>query len=171
MCVKILGVCLLAAQITGVDINQNTNLGVSYEGAQGGSYSTSHLYEDEQVNVSANGYLILDTDTRLDLGFSNGIDTAKYDVSKSYTVGVTQYFQLMDTKPGQLEGTGLGLVLSGSTTFGGKERHTACTGETASGDTSSNFYCLDPAGLGFDQIKFDDYEQPYSVGARLTYRF
>ena len=46
MCVKVLGVCLLAAQLTGVDINQNTNLGVNYEGAQGGSYSTSHLYED-----------------------------------------------------------------------------------------------------------------------------
>ena len=166
MCLtKIAGVCVLAAQITHGGTYSTPEMGFEAELINANTHevttiSTKHLYEDEQTNFYVGGSLYLEN-TRLSLGYNSGIDTAKFDVSKAYTIGIDQVFGVTDK---------LDVILSGSTTIGGEARHTVCTDQRG-----LEFNCLNPLSPKNARQELDEmtpeHKTPYNLGVKLRYKF
>ena len=164
MCVKILGMCLIAAQLTSVGTYDAPEMGYVKElyNTRGETYTidTRNLYEDEQTNFYVGGDLYFE-DTRLSLGYNSGVDTAKFDISKTYTIGIDHRVDITDN---------LDVILSGSTAIGGEVRHTVCQDSRG-----YEFNCLNPLSPNPAREELasitPDNKQPYTLGVKFRYRF
>ena len=148
-------VCILAAQLTAGDVgysNGMPDVAYSYDNQP---RDISRFYQDEQTNFYAEGYVILDTRTRIRIGYDHGIDTQKYDVSKAYTIGVDQAIRIDDNSD---------WLISGTTTFGGEQRHIPCVDSEG-----VNYYCGNLTL--WSTFKEPEYEQPYEVRITFVHRF
>jgi hypothetical protein len=90
-----------------------------------------------------NGYLILDTDTRIDLGYDNGLKSQKRLRSKALTIGITQ-LSFIDNDSH--------IIFGVSTKLGGKTTETSCTDDSG---MDKQFFCDNLATL-------QPFEQPMS---------
>ena len=164
MCVKILGMCLVAAQLTSVGTYDAPEMGFVKEvyDTQGNPVmiDTRNLYEDEQTNFYVGGDLYFE-DTRVSLGYNSGIDTAKYDVGKSYSIGIDHRVDITDN---------LDVILSGSTSIGGDVRHSVCTDSRG-----LEFNCLNPLSPANAREELasitPESNTPYALGIKVRYRF
>ena len=68
-----------------------------------------------------NGYLILDSDTRIDLGYDNGLKSQKRTRSRALAVGVTQLTFIDEDSH---------ITFGVSTKLGGKTTETSCTDDS-----------------------------------------
>ncbi len=93
------------------------------------TYNISHFYKVENQQFNINGYLILDTDTRIDLGYDNGLKSQKRTRSKALTVGVTQ-LAFIDSNSH--------ITFGLSTKLGGKTTETSCTDDSG---MNKQFFC------------------------------
>lgn len=155
MCVNILGACIIAGRVVSMDMAYTTDMPQYAHSYDGEARMVGHFYDDEQTNFKVKGYVILDTNTKVTLGYDHGVDTAKYDKAKSYTVGVDQLFKLKDNHY---------LTVGAHTTFGGEVRHTACTDSYG-----REYYCA--TLTAFSDLKQKKHKQPYSVGITYKYKF
>ena len=121
----------------------------------GNVHDVSRFHQDEQINFNIGGHIILDSNTRINVGYDNGIDTPKYDRKKSYTLGVTQVFDLGDQQY---------LSVGGTYTYGGQVRETPCH------DADGVRYHCGTAGL-WSLHKTEEHKVPVSVSIRYTYFF
>ena len=127
-----LGVCVLAAQITSGGLyHEETPTEVTYDRYVDNTYAVyethtqdiSGMYEPKNIQFRVRGYVILDTDTRIDLSYDNGLRSEKHLREKSLTVGITQ-LKVID------EDTRITFGIS-----------------TRIGGSRSNMYCLDDANI------------------------
>ena len=122
----LLGVCVLAAQITSGGIyHEKTPTEVTYDRYTDNTYAVyethtqdiSDMYKPKNIQFRVRGYVILDTDTRIDLGYDNGLKSEKYFREESLTVGITQLKVINeDTR----------ITFGISTRFGGRRVDTYC---------------------------------------------
>ena len=151
----IFGICVLAARLTSLDVAVENNLptkAMSYDGVE---RDISEFYKNDDLLVTAGGSLYLDSDTKVDLAFNNGLDTQKLDVSNTYHVGVTQYEKINDD---------WSITFGASATIGGEESHTPCNDSI-----DREYYCGNlTAWSDFEEPK---HENDYSGFINLTYKF
>ncbi|SHN92488.1 hypothetical protein BHECKSOX_912 [Bathymodiolus heckerae thiotrophic gill symbiont] len=85
----LLGACIVVAQISHGGSYAELTPTIATDTANI-THDISHFYKVNNKQFSMDGYLILDTDTRIDLGYDNGLKSQKRTRSKALTVGVTQ---------------------------------------------------------------------------------
>ena len=165
MCLtKIAGMCI-AAQLTAGGTYNTPEMGYNetlYTPAgKEIKVDTRHLYKDEQTNFYLNGSVYVGDSTRINLGYNSGIDTQKFDVGQTYTVGIDKLFNIAENTD---------VILSASTKFGGKVRHTVCTDST-----NAEFNCMNPFSPNNAREELNsitpENEQQYSTGIKLRYSF
>ena len=161
MCVKIFGMCLMAAQLTSVGTYDTPEMGYHEELLDGQIViDTRDLYEDEQTNFYVSGDLYFE-DTRVSLGYNSGVDTAKFDVSKTYSIGIDHRVDITNN---------LDVILSGSTSIGGDVRHSVCTDSRG-----LEFNCLNPLSPANAREELasitPESNTPYALGIKVRYRF
>ena len=110
-------VCIIAAQLVSGEVGYSNGMPTTATSYDGEVRSIERFYEDEQLNISIDGYIILDSYTRVSIGFDNGIDTSKLDRSNQYRIGIDQIMDINDNSY---------LTFSGSTEIGGNYRETPC---------------------------------------------
>ena len=141
---------VVGARVTdGGTYNSNLpSVAYSYDGV---ARDISRFYQDEQTNFYIKGHVTFDTGTRVFLGYNSGIDTAKFDVSKSYNIGIAQIIQS-------------NWIVSANATIGGKQRHTICIDKY-----NRNYYCGDLTA--WSDFKEPKHEIPYSASIKYVHRF
>ena len=144
-------VCLVAAQLTAFDATYDNPMPATAMSYDGVSRDVSRFYRDEQTNFNIHGHMTLNTGTRIYLGYDNGIDTAKFDVSKSYTIAFAQIIKE-------------NWIISAGTKIGGKARHTPCTDSFGREYLCANL----TAWSDFKEMK---HETPYNFGIKYIHRF
>ena len=129
-------------------------------------YDVEHLFTPEDTPYSVAGTIITRDNLKIDIGYNSGVDTAKYDITPGYTVGITKYMSTGDRDQH-------GFLLGASTTFGGVQKHSPCVGVYMIEDyvfEETEHACVE--GLPrWEDHTFDKHEQPYNVTFRYTYRF
>lgn len=121
------------------------------------THNISHFYEIQNHQFNLNGYLILDTETRIDLGYDNGLKSQKRTRSKALSIGMTQLSHLDDS---------VFLTYGLSTKLGGKVTNIPCTDE---GSVKRFFYCDNLATLEpFEQAK---HITPYKATINYIHKF
>ena len=154
MTTSILGACLLTGQVTALDINFDNPMPRTASSYDGKERSIERFYEPEVPNVSAAGYVILDTNTKIDLGFNTGYYSDKYKQDPTFTVGVTQMIEL--------EGTGWDFILSAKTRLGGRTKHKACRDSY-----NREYYCGNLTA--WSDFKAPEHNTPYIMGVKVRY--
>lgn len=152
-----LGICILAGKITylegGTSQRPLINTAKSYDNV---SRDVSRFYKPKGIQVNGSGYIITNTDTKIDIGYSNGVKTEKFEKGDTYKIGVTQYFPSEDKK--HLLSVGVSYTMNGST------NHSPCMDEL-----DRAYYCGNlTAWSDFDQ---DETQDDYGAQIRYTYRF
>ena len=139
----ILGACILAAQLTtGGTYNEVTPK--SAIDTADITHDISNFYTVENTQFKLGGYLVLDTDTRINLLFDNGLESQKRERGKALTIGLTQ-LKVIDKDTHMTYGF--------STKLGGKTNETACTDDSG---LNRQFFCDNLATLEpFKQPKND----------------
>ena len=124
----------------------------SYDGVE---RDISKFYEDKQTNLYVDGYIILDTKTKVNIGFDNGIKTNKFKQSNTYKIGVTQ---AIDITPNSY------ITIGGSTAFGGNISETPCKD-----DYDREYYCGNLTA--WTDYERQENEQNYNSNITYTWRF
>ena len=154
----IMKVCILAAQLTSLDISSPSTIPM-YDKARtydGTVHDVSKFYTKKNSDVSGSGYLILNTNTKIDLGYNQGFDSEKYSTSDTYRVGVTQLKDISESSY---------LALGASATIGGKAEHRPCK------DSYDRKYFCGNLTSWSDHKKDNDYENNYNLSIRYTFKF
>jgi len=124
----VFGACIIAAQLLNGGTYIENTPALSTDTANV-THDISRFYKVENQQFNINGYLILDTDTRIDLGYDNGLKSQKRTRSKSLTVGITQLsFIDNDTH----------ISFGISTKLGGETTDVACTDDSG---MDKKFFC------------------------------
>ena len=84
-----LGACVVTAQILGGGTYTEQTPTTSIDTANI-THDIAHFYKVDNQQFGVSGYFILDTDTRIDLNYDNGLETQKRTRSKALVVGITQ---------------------------------------------------------------------------------
>ncbi len=136
------GACIIAAQILdGGTYAEHTPV-VAVDTAKV-THNIAHFYKVENHQFNINGYLILNTDTRIDLNYDNGLKSQKRTRSKALTVGITQ-LSFIDNNSH--------VVFGVSTKLGGKITETSCTDDSG---MDKQFFCNNLAtSQPFEQPKY-----------------
>ena len=148
-----LGVCLVALGLTHVDSYEN-NMPTEVTAFDGSKHDISRFYDDQQTNLNIHGVAILDSGTRIRIGYDNGIQTQKYYKDDSYTVGVDQLIRM-----GQHS-----IALSGTYKFEGKDTHVSCKDRY-----DREFVCTNLSP--WSERSFQEPKDQYKVGIKYSYRF
>ena len=146
---------IVAAQLTHLDVGYSNNMPTKAKSYDGKERDIERFYKDEQLNISISGYVILDSGTRITLGFDNGFSTSKLNKSNTYRVGVDQIIDLTDNSY---------LTVSGATERGGNVRPTPCTDQY-----NREYYCGNLTA--WSDFRGPKDEQNYNIGLRYTRRF
>lgn len=156
MSVCILGACLASFNLVsgGSYVEKTPSIAVDTANK---SHNITHFYEPKNHQFNLNGYLILDTETRVDLGYDNGLKSQKRLRSKALSVGITQLSSISEN----------GFLTYGlSTKLGGKVTDIPCRDE---GSIERLFYCDNLTTLKpFEQSK---QTSPYKVSLKYIYQF
>ena len=149
--------CVVAAQLTHGGLysieNQLPKVAESYDGVK---RDVSRFYEEKNQPFYVGGFVILDTNTRINLTFNSGVDTDKLDIGKSVKVGIKQYERLDEN---------WSIVYGGGVTLGGDVEHSPCKDSY-----SRSYYCgnlTSWSDFGGNQSN----SMPYEVSVKLKYTF
>ena len=154
----ILKVCIVAAQLTSLDISSPSSIPM-YDKARtydGTVHDVSKFYTKKNNDVSGSGYLILNTNTKVDLGYKAGFESDKYSTSDTYRVGITQ---LQDIDENSF------LTFGASTTIGGKSSHRPCK------DSYDREYFCGNLTSWSDHKKETSNESNHNFNINYTFRF
>ena len=99
------------------------------------SHDIAHFYKVDNQQFGVSGYFILDTDTRIDLNYDNGLESQKRTRSKALVVGVTQLAFIDDDSH---------VTFGVSTKLGGRTTETSCTDDSG---MNKQFFCDNLATL------------------------
>jgi len=151
-----LGVCALSANLTSGGTYTEETPSISIDNANR-AHNISHFYKpkNEQFNIA--GYVILDTNTRIDLNYDNGLKSQKRIRGKSLDLGLTQLSLISESSF---------LTYGASTTLGGKITNIACRDESG---LERLFYCDNLSTL--KPFKASGYKQPYKVSFKYIYKY
>ena len=151
----LMGVCLIAAQLTHGSVGHDygfADTAMSYDGVE---RSISQFYEPERTTASIGGYAYFDNDVLVELSLDNGYRSQKWNQSRSATIHVSKALAIADK---------WSVVLSGGTKLGGEIAEEPCRDSY-----NREYYCG-------DLTAWSDYstEQPkdyHMAGITLNYRF
>lgn len=138
----IFGACIIATQILsgGTYVENTPTLSIDTANI---AHDISQFYQVENRQFDMNGYLILDTDTRIDLGYDNGLKSQKRTRSRALIVGITQ-LSFIDNDSH--------ITFGMSTKLGGKTTDVACTDDSG---MDKQFFCDNLSTLqAFKQPKY-----------------
>ena len=129
-----LGACGIAAQIVsgGTYDEQVPTLAIDTNNI---THDIAHFYKVDNQQFGMGGYLILDTDTRIDLNYDNGLKSQKRTRSKALVVGVTQLAFIDDDSH---------VTFGVSSKLGGRTTETSCTDDSG---MDKQFFCDNLATL------------------------
>ena len=152
MCIKIMGVCVIAALTNGGFMNPDLpKTAGSYDGKE---RSVERFYTPESQPFNVGGVVGFDN-TLIKLQYNSGVDTEKLDINQSAYVEVTQRFKITER---------LSLDATVGTTIGGEVRHTSCKDSL-----NREYYCGNLTA--WSDFEADDNE-PYKMGKiQFNYRF
>jgi hypothetical protein len=128
------GACVVASQILGGGTYTEQTPTVSIDTADV-AHDISHFYKIENKQFNVNGYLILDSDTRIDLGYDNGLQSQKRTRSKALAISVTQLAFIDNDSH---------IIFGASTKLGGRTIETSCTDDSG---MDKQFFCDNLATL------------------------
>lgn len=150
----ILGMCILAAQLTHVDVASKNPLITTAASYDGISRDVSKFYKPEDRTFSMGGDLYTEN-TKISLYYNNGIDTPKYDKEDMLAVQVTRHIPINKQ---------LSVNITGGYTFGGNESHTSCKDSY-----NREYYCGNlTAWSDFDA---PENKQLWNTGISINYKF
>ena len=137
------GACIIAAKLSsgGTYVESTPTLSVD---AANVTHDISRFYQVEGYQFNIGGYLILDTDTRIDLGYDNGLKSQKRNRSKALTVGATQLVFIDNNSH---------IIFGASTKLGERTIETSCTDDSG---MNKQFFCDNLATL-------EPFEQPEHI--------
>jgi len=129
-----LGACVIASQIVsgGTYDEQVPTLAIDTNNI---THDIAHFYKVDNQQFGMGGYLILDTDTRIDLNYDNGLKSQKRTRSKALVVGVTQLAFIDDDSH---------VTFGVSSKLGGRTTETSCTDDSG---MDKQFFCDNLATL------------------------
>jgi hypothetical protein len=105
-------------------------------------HNISHFYQVENHQFDFDGYFILDTNTRIDFGFDNGLTSQKRIRSKALNIGLTQLFFINNDSY---------IKFGASSKWGGRTTEVACTDDSG---MDKQFFCDNLSTLQpFEQLK------------------
>ena len=150
----ILNACVLTAElVSGGTYTENTaktatdNANVTHD--------IAHFYKVNNKQFNLNGYLILDTNTRIDLGYDNGLKSQKRVRTKSLNVSIKQLLGINNNSY---------LMLAATTQLGGVTKNKSCTDSSG---LNKQFYC--------DNLKtsqpFEQYKHKTNKEISVSYNF
>ena len=129
-----LGACVVTAQVLGGGTYTEQTPTTSIDTANI-THDIAHFYKVDNQQFGVSGYFILDTDTRIDLNYDNGLETQKRTRSKALVVGITQ-LAFVDNDSHVIFGV--------STKLGGRTTETSCTDDSG---MNKQFFCDNLATL------------------------
>ena len=147
-----LGACIVASQIVsgGTYDEQVPTLATDTNNI---THNIAHFYKVDNQQFSMAGYLILDTDTRIDLNYDNGLKSQKRTRSKALAVGITQLTFIDEDSH---------IKFGASTKLGGKTTETSCTDDSG---MDKQFFCDNLATL-------EPFTQPeYNRNTRISINY
>lgn len=152
----LLGACIVTAQISsgGTYTEKTPVMAIDTANVV---HDISHFYEIENQQFNMSGYLILDTDTRIDLSYDNGLKSQKRKRSKALTVGVTQ-LTFIDSNSHMTFGV--------STKLGGRTTETFCTDDSG---MNKQFFCDNLASL--QPFSQPEYSRNTKVSINYEHKF
>ena len=151
-----LEVCIVAAQVSSGGTYAESTPTLSIDTANI-AHDITRFYKVENYQFNMGGYLILDTDTRVDLGYDNGLKSQKRNRSKALTVGITQ-LAFIDSDSH--------ITFGLSTKLGGKITETACTDDSG---MNKQFFCDNLATL--QAFKQHEYSRNIKVSINYEHKF
>jgi hypothetical protein len=152
----LLGACIVSAQLLsgGMYTEQTQNKAID---AANVTHNISHFYEVENQQFKVDGYLILDTGTRIDIGYDNGLESQKRTRSQALTLGITQ-LNFIDNDSY--------IAVGVSTKLGGRVTEIPCTDDSG---MNRQFFCDNLATLQpFSQPK---YVKSTKVSIKYNHKF
>ena len=152
----LLSACIISANIiNGGSYTEKTPI-VSVDNANI-IHNIAHFYKIQNNQFNINGYLIFDTNTRLDLGYDNGLNSEKRNRKKALSIGLTQLNFMNDNEI---------LTYGASVKIGGKVTDTPCRDESG---MERLFHCDNLASL--ESFSQSEYENPFQVIVKYIYKF
>jgi len=150
------GTCVVAVQVLsgGTYTEQTPKIATDIANV---THNISHFYEVDNQQFNVDGYLILDTNTRVDIGYDNGLKSQKRTRSRALTVGITQLALIDDDSH---------ITFGISTKLGGKTTETACTDDSG---MDKQFFCDNLATL--QPFKQPEYRKNTRVSVNYEYKF
>ena len=148
--------CLLSLKLTGGDFLYNHKLPHTAKSYDGVSRDISKFYKEERTPINFQGYAVLNTNTKINFGFDNGIQTPKYTKDRTFVVGVNQYIKLNDDWK---------VNLTSNVKWGGHQKHEPCVDSY-----KREYYCA-------TLTAWSDFKEPernetsYNVGIRFSRKF
>ena len=154
--VCLLGVCAISVNLTNGGTYTEETPKISIDNANR-VHTISHFYKpkNEQFNIA--GYVILDTNTRIDLNYDNGLKSQKRIRGKSLDLGLTQLSLISESSF---------LTYGASTKLGGKITNIPCRDESG---LERLFYCDNLSTL--EPFKASEHKQPYKVSFKYIYKY
>jgi len=152
----LLGACILSAKITGGGTYTEKTPTVSIDNSNR-VHSVSHFYKPENTQFKINGFLILDSLTRIDVNYDNGLKSQKRYRDKSLDIGIRQLKQL---------GKSDHVFYGASTKIGGKITNIPCRDDSG---FERLFYCDNLSTL--KPFKASEYIQTSQVFIKYLHRF
>ena len=152
----LLGACIISANIIdGGSYTEKTPI-VSVDNANI-IHNISHFYKVNNNQFNIDGYLIFDTNTRLDFGYDNGLNSEKRNRKKALSLGLTQLNFISDDEI---------LTYGASVKIGGKVTDIPCRDESG---MERLFHC-DNLSL-FEPFSQSEYEKPFNINIEYIYKF
>jgi len=151
-----LGICILAARLTSLDVSTNNNLPTIAHSYDGKARSIERFYKNESPTFQASGDVYLNTNTKVSLGYHSGLNTKKLDMGSTKSVQVSQFKKLTEN---------LSVVYTAGIRDNGEISHSPCI------DTlKRKYYCGNlTAWSDFKPEERNDMD--YNVGIKFTYKF
>ena len=120
-------------------------------------HDISSFYQVKNTQFNVNGYLILDSDTRIDFGFDNGLKSQKRNRSQALKIGFTQLNRINERSY---------LTYGMSSKLGGKTTETPCRDESG---MERLFHCDNLSTL--EPFKQPDRQNPLKVSLKFIHNF
>jgi hypothetical protein len=149
-------VCVIVAQVSGGGTYIEKTPTTSVDTANI-THNISHFYEVDNQQFNVDGYLILDTNTRVDIGYDNGLKSQKRARSRALTIGITQLAFIDDDSH---------ITFGISTKLGGKTTEVACTDDSG---MDKQFFCDNLATL--QPFSQPEYSRNTKVSINYEYKF
>ena len=126
--------CIISAQILGGGSYSDSEPTLAVD-SNSIVHNISSFYEIQNKQFDLKGYLILDTDTRVDLKFDNGLKSKKRIRTEALTIGMTQL---------EIINKDSHITFGISTKLGGRTTEIACTDDSG---LNRQFFCDNLATL------------------------